>query len=112
MASAVTSAHNLAPRSRHVIANSLFAFAIYLVLSLMFFARLLPGHFFDYYVGRDTDPSLYMWSIAWWPYVFRHHAHPFLTSLIWAPHGLNLAWVTCLPLLGIVSSVTTMLGPL
>jgi hypothetical protein len=93
--------------------NSLLAFAIYLFLSLMFFARMLPGHFFDYYIGRDTDPSLYMWSIAWWPYVVRHHAHPFLTSLIWAPHGMNLAWVTCLPLLGIVAMpLTTTLGPL
>ncbi|HXN85454.1 MAG TPA: hypothetical protein VN867_05250 [Candidatus Binataceae bacterium] len=94
-------------------ANGLLAFGIYLFLSLIFFARILPGHLFDYYVGRDTDPSLYMWSIAWWPYVLRHHAHPFLTSLIWAPHGLNLAWVTCLPLLGVVATpLTTTLGPL
>ena len=91
--------------------NSLFAFAAYLILSLIFFARILPGHLFDYYIGRDTDPSLYMWSIAWWPYMLRHHAHPFLTKLIWAPYGLNLAWVTCLPLLGIVAMpLTTTLG--
>jgi hypothetical protein len=98
---------------RRKIANSLLVFAAYLILSLIFFARILPGHFFDYYVGRDTDPSLYMWSIAWWPYVLHHHVHPFLTRLIWAPYGLNLAWVTCLPLLGIVAMpMTTTLGPL
>src|ERR1700724_3804078 len=89
------------------------AFVVYALLSLIFFARILPGHLFDYYVGRDTDPSLYMWSIAWWPYVLHHHAHPFLTKLIWAPYGLNLAWVPCLPLLGIVAMpLTTTLGPL
>ncbi len=100
-------------QSRHTLANSLFAFAVYLFLSLIFFARMLPGHLFDYYVGRDTDPSLYMWSLAWWPYVLHHHAHPFLTKLIWAPQGINLAWVTCLPLLGIIATpLTNTLGPL
>ena len=100
-------------RSHRNIANNLSAFSAYLILSLIFFARALPGHFFDYYIGRDTDPSLYMWSLAWWPYVFQHHALPFLTKLIWAPYGLNLAWVTCMPLLGVLAApLTTSLGPL
>ncbi len=104
---------SIAMQSRHRLANSLITLAIYFALSLTFFARMLPGHLFDYYVGRDTDPSLYMWSIAWWPYVFQHHVHPFFTELIWAPNGLNLAWVTCLPLLGIIAApLTRALGPL
>lgn len=93
--------------------DGLIAFAAYLALSFIVFARAIQGHWFDYYVGRDTDPSLYMWSIAWWPYVLHHHAHPFLTKLIWAPQGIDLAWVTCLPLLGIIAMpLTTTLGPL
>jgi hypothetical protein len=105
--------NDLAIRSHRIFANGLVAFGGYLILSLVFFARAMKGHLFDYYVGRDTDPSLYMWSIAWWPYVVHHHAHPFLTKLIWAPYGLNLAWVTCLPLLGIVAMpLTTTLGAL
>lgn len=104
---------DLTTGARRHLENSPVAFAAYLLLSLIFFARILPGHLFDYYVGRDTDPSLYMWSIAWWPYVLHHHAHPFLTKLIWAPYGLNLAWVTCLPMLGLVAMpLTTTLGPL
>jgi hypothetical protein len=100
-------------RTRLRAASSLLAFTIYLLLSLTFFGRILPQHLFDYYIGRDTDPSLYMWSLAWWPYVFQHHVHPFLTRLIWAPFGINLAWVTCLPLLGIIAMpLTRMLGPL
>ena len=87
--------------------------SLYLCFSFLFFGRAIAGHCFDYYIGRDTDPSLYMWSLAWWPYVLQHHAHPFLTKLIWAPQGINLAWVTCLPLLGIIATpLTTMLGPL
>jgi hypothetical protein len=100
-------------RTRSRTADSLFAFAIYLLLSLIFFGRILRGHLFDYYIGRDADPSLYMWSLAWWPYVLQHRVHPFLTKLIWAPYGLNLAWVTCMPLLGAVAMpLTTTLGPL
>ena len=94
-------------------AGAIGAFAVYVFASLIFFGRILPGHLSDYYIGRDTDPSLYMWSLAWWPYVLQHQVHPFLTRLIWAPYGLNLAWVTCLPLLGMAAiPVTTMLGPL
>ncbi|HVN28631.1 MAG TPA: hypothetical protein VMT64_09105 [Candidatus Binataceae bacterium] len=79
----------------------------------MLFGRIPLEHLHDYYVGRDTDPSLYMWSLAWWPYVLQHHVHPFFTKLIWAPYGLNLAWVTCLPLLGFLAMpVTIALGPL
>ncbi len=93
--------------------EALLAFAAYLALSLMFFGRALEGHLFDYYVGRDTDPSLYMWSLAWWPYVISHHVHPFFTRLVWAPNGINLALVTCMPLLGIIAApLTTALGPL
>ena len=93
--------------------QALLAFAAYLALSLILFGRALPGHLFDYYVGRDTDPSLYMWSLAWWPYVIRNHVHPFFTRLVWAPKGINLALVTCMPLLGIVATpVTNALGPL
>ncbi len=104
---------NLDPQSRRSLPNSLFAFAAYLVLSLIFFGRALSGHLSTYYVGQDTDPSLYIWSIAWWSYVIQHHVHPVFTKLIWAPYGINLAWITCLPMLGVlVAPLTKMLGPL
>jgi hypothetical protein len=79
------------------------AATIYLTLSLLFFARILTHHLFDYYVGRDTDPSVYIWCLEWWSYVVSHHVHPFLTKLVWAPYGTNLTWFTCLPLLGILA---------
>jgi hypothetical protein len=89
------------------------AFLLYLTLSLLFFGRGLVGHFSDYSLGRDTDPSLYMWSLAWWLYVLRNHVHPFFTKLIWAPHGINLAWVTTMPLLGLIAApIEAKIGPL
>ena len=101
-------------QSRHTIAATAFAFVTYLIASLMFFGRMLPGHLTDYYVGRNTDPSNYMWALAWWPYVLRHHVHPFLTRLIDAPFGMNLASAPApLPLLGIMMTpLTTALGPI
>ena len=101
-------------RSRHTIAATAFAFATYLVASLIFFARMLPGHLTDYYIGRNTDPSNYMWALTWWPFVLRHHVHPFLARLIDAPYGMNLASAPApLPLLGIVMTpLTTALGPI
>ncbi len=37
------------------------AFLIYLALALIFFGRGLIGHFSDYYIGREADPSQMMW---------------------------------------------------
>ncbi len=89
------------------------AFSIYLVLSLVFFGRGVTGHFSDYYIGRDTDPSFYFWYLAWWPYAIRSHLNPFFTDLVWAPVGINLAWTPCVPLLGLVASPLEMtLGPI
>ncbi len=80
------------------------AFALYLLLALIFFARALPGHFSDFYVGRDTDSSFYMWLLAWWPHAIRHHLNPFLPKIVWAPYGTNLSWSTSMPLIGIAAS--------
>lgn len=101
-------------RSRHAIAGTAGAFVAYLTASLIFFARMLPGHLADYYVGRNTDPSNYMWTLAWWPYVLRHHVHPFLTKLIDAPIGMNLASAPApMPLLGILMTpLTNAVGPI
>jgi hypothetical protein len=100
--------------SRSAIATGVSAFAVYLIVSLIFFGRMLPGHLADYYIGRNTDPSNYMWALAWWPYVMRHHVHPFLTQLIDAPVGMNLASAPApMPLLGILMiPLTNAIGPI
>src|SRR5579872_6397261 len=109
----LSEAHAMSCRSRRAIAVAV-AFATYLVVSLIFFARTLPGHLGDYYIGRDTDPSNYMWALAWWPYVLRHHVHPLLTKLIDAPIGTNLASAPApMPLIGIMMTpLTNAVGPI
>ena len=73
-------------------------FGLYAAISLIYFARALPGHLDSFYIGRETDPPMFMWYIRWWRYAFDHRVNPFLTDLVWAPRGTNLAWSTFIPL--------------
>ncbi len=61
-----------------------------------------------------TDPTLFMWSMAWWPHAVLHLPHnPFVSRLIWVPGGLNLAGVTSVPTLALLGTpVTAILGPI
>jgi hypothetical protein len=98
---------------RGIVRGAALALLVYLAISFLFFGRGVVGHFSDYYLGRDTDPSLYIWSLSWWLYVLQHHVHPFFTKLIWAPYGINLAWVTTMPLMGVVAApIQATFGPL
>jgi hypothetical protein len=83
---------------RHGALRAAAAFTLYAALALLFFARALAGAFTTSYLGRDTDPSEFMWFIKWWPYAIGHHLNPFFSDLVWAPHGTSLAWATSIPL--------------
>jgi hypothetical protein len=77
----------------------LLAFTFYFGFSVLFFGRLIvtsPHSFFPS-GGTDHDPSLYMWCLVWWPYAIAHRLNPFLCRVVWAPSGVNLAWVTSIP---------------
>ncbi len=65
------------------------------------------------YVGRYADPSLFIWSIAWWRYALSHGLNPIITHAIYAPTGTNLAWLTTVPLASvIVWPITAAFGPI
>jgi len=81
----------------------LLIFSLYLAISLIYFGRGLPGHFGDYYVGRETDHGVHMWFFNWWRFSLSHGLNPFLTDWVWAPLGINLAWTTCVPLPSLIS---------
>ena len=50
--------------------------------------------------------------MAWWPYAARNLLNPFVTQVIWAPYGFNLAWTTFVPLAGIAfAPITLSAGP-
>ena len=63
-------------------------------------------------LGGGTDPFIYTWFLAWWPYAFQHHLAPFFTHLVWQPDGLNLGWTTSIPTLSLLASpLTAAIGP-
>jgi len=91
---------------------ALFAFVIFLTLSILLFGRSLLGHLGTAYIGIGPDPALMMWSLVWWPHAVANHINPFLTDVLFAPLGLNLTWQTTIPFASAISSpVTLTLGP-
>lgn len=92
--------------------GSLGAAALYVALSAIFFGRELIFDLGGSYVGREADPSLFIWSIAWWPYAISHRLNPILTNTIFAPGGINLAWSTTVPLASVIAwPLTAAFGP-
>jgi hypothetical protein len=89
------------------------AFIFYLLLSVLVFGRAVIGHPATVYVGRGPDPQLYIWFMAWWAHAISRGLNPFLTSVIWAPSGVNLAWTANMPLAAwLVYAVTRGFGPI
>ena len=78
--------------------QSIAAFLSYLALSILIFGRGLAGRFTTACIGLESDPPMFMWYLRWWRYALEHRVNPFLTDLLWAPPGFNLAWSTFIPL--------------
>src|ERR687884_1641604 len=94
--------------------TSLAALAGYAAVSFAFFGwRLLP-HPGRMLVGADqqNDAEIFIWSFAWWPHAILNGLNPFFSRVVYAPTGINLAWVTSVPALAIAfSPVTLLFGP-
>jgi hypothetical protein len=90
------------------------AFALYLALSLAFFALPIVGHLGSTAISADDfDASAFMWFFAWWPHALLEGLNPIHTDLIFVPEGSNLAWTTAMPGPSLVlAPVTLTLGPL
>ena len=92
---------------------SLGAGGLYIAVSIIFLGRRLISDFAGSYVGRYADPTLFIWSIAWWPYALSHRLNPIVTHAIYAPVGTNLAWLTTVPLASVlVWPITAACGPI
>ena len=83
------------------------ALVLYSAISIGFFGLKVVGSPARVYVGYDADPSVMMWFLAWWPHALTHNLNPFLTKVIWAPIGYNLAWATSMPGLSLLASPIT-----
>jgi hypothetical protein len=93
------------------------AFALYLALSIGYFGVHVLPHLASTYVGLPnwTDPTVNVWSMAWWPYALLHGMNPLVTHTLFVPDRVNLAATspTLCPLAGIVGAPLTLaFGPI
>lgn len=86
----------------------------YLAISVAYFgARVLP-HPGRLLIGsfNQSDAEIFVWSFAWWPHAILHGTNPFVPHVVYAPTGINLAWVTSVPGLAIAfAPITLLFGP-
>jgi len=58
------------------------------------------------------DKTILMWSFLWWPHAIAHGHDPFVANVVWAPHGVDLAWVTSSPTLSLaLTPISETVGP-
>jgi hypothetical protein len=92
--------------------QALVAGGAYLAVSIAYFAVPVLRHFRRDVIGSGSDPQLFVWSLGWWPHAVRNGLNPFVTHLLWAPHGSNLVWATSVPgLAAILAPITLAAGP-
>ena len=85
----------------------------YAVFTLLWIGRGVALHPTTRVLGNaDRDKALLMWSFSWWPHAIAHGLDPFVSKVVWAPHGVDLAWVTSSPTLSLLlTPFTETLGP-
>lgn len=85
----------------------------YAMLALVWLGRGVVVHPDSRVFGdRFPDKTIFMWSFLWWPHELAHWHDPFVTKAIWAPHGIDLAWVTAMPGASLLlSPLSETLGP-
>jgi len=65
-------------------------------------------------VGDDgADKTIFMWAFRWWPHAAIHGHDPFSANVVWVPDGIDLSWVTSVPLPSFVlAPLTAAAGPI
>ena len=59
-----------------------------------------------------TDPTIFMWSMVWWPHALLNGLNPFVTHLIWVPHAIDLAANSSVPGPALLAApLTAIAGP-
>ncbi len=89
------------------------AFAAYLTASVALFGREVLERPTSTVVGSfGGDQSFFLWSLVHWTRVLGADEHPFLTELIYAPDGFNVAWSTTIPGPALIAApLTVTIGP-
>jgi hypothetical protein len=86
------------------------AAAGYALLAFLFLGVPLLADPGSRYVGHGLDPQIFIWSFAWWPHAILHGENPVVTHAVWAPAGVNLAWVTAVPGLALAFAPLTLVA--
>ncbi|HYA53194.1 MAG TPA: hypothetical protein VEG33_18760, partial [Streptosporangiaceae bacterium] len=90
-------------RGQHLI-----ALLAYGGLSLAMFGPWILGRMSTWFLSASTqDGSIFVWMFRWWPHAITHGINPLHTTAAWAPTGINLAWVTSVPLPAVALSPVT-----
>ena len=81
---------------------------LYATVAFFVFGLQLLTHPGQRYSGIGADPQVFIWSFAWWPHAILHGENPFVSHVVWAPSGINLAWTTTVPGLALLFSPLTL----
>ena len=106
---AIAWARSLGRRGRAVA-----AVAIYTFVAVGYFAGEILFDLASRCAGVCApDTRFYLWALRWVPYALGHGEHPLFSTVIWAPHGIDLSFVASIPGPAVVMTpVTLSFGPL
>ena len=83
---------------RRPVAEGFLTLGIALAVSFAMYAVPVLSHFSTMAVGDGgADNRLNIWMLSWWPYAITHNLSLLHSGYVWAPQGVNMAWVTGLP---------------
>jgi hypothetical protein len=77
--------------------QALAALAVYCVVAFLLLGLAVARASGSWLVGVGGDSEIFVWSFAWWPHAIGSGIDPLVTHAIWAPVGIDLAWVTSVP---------------
>ena len=61
----------------------------------------------EVHAGNRRDPQIFIWCFQWWPHAIAQRLDAFHPRIIWAPEGVDLAWVTSVPLPSLIAAPLT-----
>jgi hypothetical protein len=92
---------------RSLVAAGLYAFAAIMLVGLPILPRMST-----WFLGWGQDPASHAWFLSWWPHAIAQWTDPFVSRVVWAPTGYNLAGSTGIPGPSLVlAPVTALFGP-
>jgi hypothetical protein len=100
------------PSGRASARTSVLVLIGYVAIAYGYFGAPLGRHPGRDLIGSGRDLQIFVWDLAWWPHASLTWQNPFVSHAIYAPSGINLAWVTSVPGIALAfAPVTLLFGP-